>query len=613
MIITWLLLFLTPPQTSDGFSEDILRGHRCRFEYIEDSVGINIDQVQQPEFQDQFLPMDSLKRTKKFQHYWMKIYVPVLEDSTTYYFNHYAWFDELALYFAKGPPLTKNWYKPSDTSRFTPGRRYVSLEKDDLFEGGYFYLKWYNSTDRFDRLNFQILNGKAVYTFIHTISADQFVSYDMFNFLYLGAVFIIFLYVLTTYFYNREPVYLYYLAYLFSAGMYLFSRSNLVLNDIFSLITPYIPTVPYHARYTLQYCMHLSYLWFAMSFLDFKKYYPVFYKIGRYMTYFFLLCIGITFVSIEFFPRNKAWIYIYDIERLVAIVLTIGLQVYVFFNKKDRLANFIIVGSAFFIVSALISIIALEVFYFRLGVIIEIITFSLGLAYRLRQSESAKISLAKEVERVKMIALRTQMKPHFLFNTINSIRALILKGSKEEAYEHLAVFSKLIRYVLESSESELVPLKQELKMLDIYVEMEKRRLSNDFNYKQIIEPSVNEDTTLIPPLILQPFIENSIIHGLSSKEGQKNLEVQLTRVDHQLKCIITDNGVGRSFKSSRLESVDKKSMAIDLTEKRIALLMQEKTFSKRNHVQIRDIRDEEGQSAGTEVKVTLPLILSHET
>ncbi len=607
-MIIWLLILLIPVQSQDAFAEDIIRGHNCTYEYFEDNKEVTIEQIRKGEFEESFLPMDSLKGTKKFQHYWVRVHVPELEDSIEYYFNYFVPFDELSIHFSDGPPLTKNWYQVSDTSRFTRGRTYVVFKKEDLKEGNYIYLRGYMSTYWIDKFYFQILNAKAVYTFIHRMDADVFIGYDIFNVLYLGAVLIIFLYVLATYFYNRERVYLYYLLYLFAVGTYLFSRSTTIHDYFFPLITPIIPTITYHIGYTVQYIMHLSYLLFAMAFLDAKVHYPLFHKAGKYMSYFFILCIGITIISIEFFPKTKAWIYLYDIERYTAIILTVAIQIYVFITKKDRLANFIIVGSIFFIVGAFISIIAFEVFYFRAGVIVEIITFSLGLAYRLRQSETEKISLEKEVERVKMIALRTQMKPHFLFNTINAIRALILKGDKEEAYEHLAVFSKLIRYMLESSESDLVPLKQELEMLDIYVEMEKRRLSKDFSYQYQIAHSVDVNATLVPPLILQPFIENAIIHGLIPKEGEKKLSVRLETDEHVLRCIVSDNGVGRRKKvTPSPETIKKKSMAIELTEKRISLLMPDNDQS--SFVNINDLEEPDG----TEVWVTLPLILRHET
>ena len=611
MIISWLLLLFIPQQAPDGFAQDILRAHTCYYEYLEDDWNLTIDQLENSDVQQRFLPKDSLKVARKFQHYWIKVYVPELEDNSTYYFNFYIPFDEMSIHFASGEPLTKNWYSASDTSRFVPGRSFVSFKKEDLYDGNYFYLRTYMATYSMGKFFFRVLNGKALYVFNHTMNSDRFISYHVFNVAYLGAIVIIFLYVLATYLYNRENVYLYYLIYLFAAGAYLFSRSTMVHDYFFPRITPQFPTIIYHVGYTVQYLMHISYLWFALAFLNAKNDYPLFHKVGKYMSVFFLLCIGVTIISIEFAPKTKLWLFLYQAERYAAILLTIAIQVYVFANRKDRLASFIVVGSMFFVTGAFISIVANEVFYFRVGAIIEILTFSMGLAYRLRQSESAKILLAKEVERVKMIALRTQMKPHFLFNTINSIRALILKGSKEEAYEHLAVFSKLIRYVLESSESELVPLSQELKMLDIYVDMEKRRLSHEFSYEHHVSPAVNSET-LIPPLILQPFIENAIIHGLVPKEGSKNLEVNIEPADNLLKCTVTDNGIGRQNAAMKLKTEEKKSMAIELTEKRIAILSQtEKKESK--SVRIHDLYDEDGQAGGTKVEVMLPLILRHET
>lgn len=608
-MLTALLFWIIPLLDQGVFSEDILRVHNNAFEYFEDDEGFSFEAVSKGLAQGNFLPMDSMNGTKRFQHYWVKVQVPELEDSTSYYFNYYLPFDELTVHFANAPPFSKNWNRVSDTARFVDGRTYVILKKEDLIDGTHFYLRAYMANYKINSFFFQTLNGKALWFYIHQMSADRMVFYDIFNIAFLGAILIIFLYVLATYVYSRERVYLFYILYLFSIGVYLFSRSTMVHDYMYPLFEMRFPTWAYHLGYTFQFIIHWSYLLFAITFLDAKKNYPLFYQVGKYVSVFFLLCMGVMIVSIEFFPKSRFWIQLYSVERIFAVAFTILAQLYLFVKRKDQLVLFIVIGSVFFIVGGLISMLGTDVFYFRAGAIIEIVTFSLGLAYRLRRAEREKAQLEREVERVKMIALRTQMKPHFLFNTINSIRALILKGNKEEAYEDLAIFSKLIRYMLESSEQDLVPLKEELKMLDIYIDMEKKRLSSEFSYRCEVSPSIELDRTLLPPLILQPFLENAIIHGLLPKEGKKELLVTISSQDQLLTCLVEDNGVGRKAKKNEQVTQEKKSMAIDLTRKRIELLMPQTNEVGKDPINMVDLTDAKGEALGTSVKIDLPLII----
>lgn len=603
-MLLWVLAILTTFQDANPFLEDRIRGYYNHYEYFLDDQNRSLEEViNDPSL---FLHKDSLSGIGNFERYWFKVYAPGLEDSVDYFLKYYAYFDELEVYMNDGIRFHKKWNRVSDTTRISVGRTHFVLRKSDLIDGSYFYMKGYIANYRVNTFRFQTLNGKAIWTINNKAMVDSIISYHSYNFAFAGAIVIILLYVLATYVYNRDSVYLIYSIYLISIGLYLFSRSYFVSESIYPHLIPIFPDLDYYLSYPVQFIVHLSYLWFTISFLNAKKNYPLFYESGKWVSVFFIACIIVSVISIEFIPETKFWLQLYFVERYIAIAYTIGLQIYMIINRKNVAATFIIVGSIFFILGASLSMIASDVFYFRTGALLEVVTFSLGLAYRLRNAENSKALLEKEVERVKMIALRTQMKPHFLFNTINSIRALILNGDKDEAYENLATFSKLIRYILESSESDLVSLKDELRMLSIYVEMEKLRLADGFNFEYQVAEQVDPDRSLIPPLILQPFIENSIIHGLSSKEGDKEVRLSINKDNNKLLCSIEDNGVGRQ--NINKPNPDKKSMAIDLTKRRISLLSQSEIVDE--SIKIIDLEDSEGNATGTKVDVKLPIILS---
>jgi LytS/YehU family sensor histidine kinase len=146
-----------------------------------------------------------------------------------------------------------------------------------------------------------------------------------------------------------------------------------------------------------------------------------------------------------------------------------------------------------------------------------------------------------ELNASKLTAIQSQMNPHFIFNSLNSIQDLVLKGDVENSYSYITTFSNLVRRTLNYSEKDFIDFDQELKLLELYLSLEKLRFKKDFNYS--IE-TIDVNDIMLPPLLVQPFIENSLVHGLLHKEGQKNLKITF-ELKEVLICTIEDNGVGR--------------------------------------------------------------------
>lgn len=176
----------------------------------------------------------------------------------------------------------------------------------------------------------------------------------------------------------------------------------------------------------------------------------------------------------------------------------------------------------------------------------------------------------------KLTAIRAQMNPHFMYNTLNSIQDLILKSDIKNTNYYLSKFSTLMRKILEFSESENVILEEEIEMLETYLELEKLRFGNEFNFKISVDSSVNIKNTTIPSLIIQPFVENAIKHGLLHKKGQKIIELDFMKKDNGIIISITDNGVGRerSKEISKRNQIKYKSFATSAVQKRLELLNQ---------------------------------------
>jgi len=221
------------------------------------------------------------------------------------------------------------------------------------------------------------------------------------------------------------------------------------------------------------------------------------------------------------------------------------------------------------------------------------------------ESENRHVELEKQSAELEMQALRAQMNPHFIFNSLSSINHFIVKNESKTASGYLTRFSRLIRMVLMNSQRKLIPLEDELEMLRLYLDMERLRFKDAFDYSITTTNAVEPGRIFIPPLLLQPFCENAIWHGLMNKEGQGNLNIFISEEGKVLNCTIIDDGVGREQAATlRSKSVEKeKSMGLQITAKRLSLLNDE--TSSGAFYEIEDLQDGDGNAAGT--KVTLKI------
>jgi LytS/YehU family sensor histidine kinase len=241
------------------------------------------------------------------------------------------------------------------------------------------------------------------------------------------------------------------------------------------------------------------------------------------------------------------------------------------------------------------------------------ITIVVLLFLLLRQQSMKKraIERAESIRRMaelELQSLRSQLNPHFMFNSLNSIQELILMEKNEMSHSYLARFSKLLRILLENAEKTFVPLQKELEFLQLYLGLESLRVP-DLQYKLKVAPDVNTRSTLIPNMILQPYIENAIWHGLSHKSTDKKLEVRVSMDKGSVKYEIEDNGIGRK-KAAQLKSFfrsEHKSVGMELLNKRFKLLNKE--YSSDIRVNIADVISE-GETAGTLVTIEVPVNIS---
>ena len=226
---------------------------------------------------------------------------------------------------------------------------------------------------------------------------------------------------------------------------------------------------------------------------------------------------------------------------------------------------------------------------------------------RVRYNERLKTIYNKKISETEMKALRAQMNPHFIFNSLNSINKYILKNDHTNASRYLTRFAKLIRLILDNSNNKEVALSNELEALRLYIDMEALRFTNKFSYEINVDESLSPDTLQVPPMIIQPYVENAIWHGLLHKEtgGRLSITVKKTN-DNMLQCIIEDNGIGRA-RANELKSKSataNKSLGMKLTEERISML--NKYASLNASIEIVDLIND-NEATGTKVILTIPI------
>ena len=238
-----------------------------------------------------------------------------------------------------------------------------------------------------------------------------------------------------------------------------------------------------------------------------------------------------------------------------------------------------------------------------------LLSFGSFLAYRYSRNQKVKNEIIQqrlidEMRMYEMQALRAQMNPHFIFNSLNSIKSFIARKEPRRASEYLNKFSKLIRLILHNSTMNQIPLKEELEALELYLEIENLRLENAFSYGINCDETLNE--CLIPPLILQPYAENAIWHGLIRKKDDRQLNINIIKKEQgQIMISVRDNGIGRVAAKKDRNGLSHKSKGMAITKNRISLTNKNEEFES---VKIVDHEDGQGKSLGTEVLISLDLI-----
>jgi ligand-binding sensor domain-containing protein len=221
------------------------------------------------------------------------------------------------------------------------------------------------------------------------------------------------------------------------------------------------------------------------------------------------------------------------------------------------------------------------------------------------QKEKKVLEIQQQLTELERKSLRLQMNPHFIFNSLNSIQSFVISNDPDKAIHYLAKFSKLMRMILQNSRETHIALSEEIKSLNYYMDMEKLRFDDKFDYTIDVDKSVDTEFIGIPPMIIQPYVENSIIHGLINKSDKGKISICFVLIDNYIKCVIKDNGIGRdkAMEIKKSSGLKRESQGMQITKERLDILSKDQ--NEQFDVQITDLKNDDGTAAGTKVELKI--------
>jgi sensor histidine kinase YesM len=432
--------------------------------------------------------------------------------------------------------------------------------------------------------------------------------------IYYGLMLLMILYNLFIYFSLKDTSYLFYVTYVF-----LIALLNASLDGYaFQYMWPSLPQLnPYED--IIAALVGVAGILFVTHFLNTKANAPLFHKI--YMGLFIAYVVAIVIIVTKNFLIGSN---IMEAVTLASVVCTF-VAAYVIMKKGFKPAKFFLIAWTLLLVCIVVFIVKdynlvpyndITVNALQIGSGAEALLLSIALADRINifrkekaraqheliQSLQEKTSMQQEMLELEAKALRSQMNPHFIFNCMNSIKALIQQKDEDKAVNYLTTFSKLLRTILQNLDKREISLFDEIETCRLYTQLESMRFGNKFSYSFLLDADVDTKSIQVPALILQPFIENSIWHGLMPKEGEGYIKVGIEKKDHFIFCIVDDNGIGResSMKNKfKYQGSTHQSKGVTLTQSRLDL---HNALNKRNvTVKTIDKKDNNGNAAGTTV------------
>ncbi|MEM6966183.1 MAG: histidine kinase [Bacteroidota bacterium] len=470
----------------------------------------------------------------------------------------------------------------------------------------------------------------------------------------------------TIFYFTKLKSFKYYAAYTFFLGFYIGQKLSGFFQDFNLYSIDWLPDINWYP----QLLYNCFYLIFAVSFLELEKHLPRLNRIILRISYSYL-AVGSAFYAYLLMIGKSSFFVNFFLFLFLPVILPLAIYtIYKIFFIEDRLRYYVIAGSVIYQIFAYLSLYLSyaphwflglpPITWFIFGIIAETIIFALGLGLRIyqiyedrnqvrlsligelqkneklkesinqklqievaqktkevatliedreeREKEKIRMQYEQELLEMNLTSLRNQMNPHFVFNALNSIKNAIIHKRKEDAVTYLNKFSKILREVLKNSNNKEYSLREEMDTLQLYANLENIRFENKIDFVIENQQGLNLNNFKIPPLLLQPLIENSIWHGLSLKKGRKEIIVRI-RKDHQdyLTIEVEDNGIGRerAMDIKNKKVFQRPSIGLKLSEDRLKLFG--KNRSLHHGIHIEDLYDEAQNPTGTKVILKIPI------
>ena len=412
---------------------------------------------------------------------------------------------------------------------------------------------------------------------------------------------------------RSRKIYLAYAGFLLFTGLYWVERSSYIN----ALLDSYRDIQVWNILSQLG--IHIFYIVFAMRIVNARERIPRLATLWR-IAAFAIGGFGVAvLVSVYGFHTYIEVRDAFVTERLLVLAFSTATWIYLLTRDRSVYTRLIAYGS---LVYGLLGLIAMAggAIYFAVGTLIQMIVFAYAVGLRLDEDRRAKLlyeqqsfRLEREVTRTRDAALRAQMKPHFVSNVINALRSLVLDGENDRAYNYLSKFAHLVRTMLGDGDASLHPLSAELQLIRNYVELEGLRFDREIVCDIHVGPDVHPDHIELPPLLLQPLVENSVHHGLHAlTQRPPRLRIQVERLSSsELRIVVEDNGVGRAAAAARKRVRSRPSMAMKIIGERLGMLYEREGLQDRARaddlVRFEDLVDDGGQPLGTRVSLHLPI------
>ncbi|MCB9081526.1 MAG: histidine kinase [Lewinellaceae bacterium] len=552
--------------------------------------------------QDKFQPNPEIGTAKSGLEYWFAIdlseYADVLATHDSIYFYPYGL--ELAqLYIlpqGRIDSLNLSRMQQNDLHRSrSQNLYYVPIATQDFFAGNKLLLKakFLRGKPNLGIRKFAFSLPEAHQVLAEYLSLRSFRS-QVLAYFFLGVAAVLMVFNLVLFFNMKERQYIFYGAFLLFQLIY-YSQISTTLAETFGYSMPqfyfWLTTIS-------QVLINLSYLMFIRHFLEFPKVLPRFDRLVKAIAGLLVLFILFNSGLIILNPYSLLQAHLMNWQRYFMAGFAFAGIIYLYFSYPTRLKYFVIFGTLIFTSGALTTMFWLNLDYMVTGSAIESTIFALGLSYKIKTISAEKQLAEKETFQTKLGALRAQINPHFIFNSLSSIQYLISSGNKEAALSYLSKFSKFVRQVLENAIDVHVTLEKEIELLHVYLDLEALRFNNAFSYQIEMPPNADLRYQEVPMLVIQPFVENAIKHGLMPLEGRdRKVWIRFFELADAIVCEVEDNGIGRKAAAALKADHYRPSRGMALTEERLKMAHGVNSGSQ---IEIQDLPQ------GTKVIIKLP-------